>query len=174
MERIIAGEDAFVEFKIKQFWGLVKVSGQMLVRQLRLDVADPQPGNWKVSAEVDPSSIATGNPRRDKHLKSPMFFDTDRFPSILFVSTNVEPVEENRFRVSGELTIRGITRQVSLEVTEVAGTSRIPAEFRGTTTLSRRDFGLNFNKMPIGSEVEITIQLKVSQATEFLSPVKTA
>ncbi len=81
----------------------------------------------KISATgiIRAGSIDTNQPQRDEHLRSPDFFDAEQFPEIRFESTSVEHVEGNRFRVAGELTIKGVTRAIDLD-TELAGSALDP------------------------------------------------
>src|SRR5687768_16548902 len=69
-----------------------------------------------VEATIDAASIETGTPDRDTHLRSPDFFDVEKFPELHFLSTRIEKIDETRFRLVGELTIRDVTREVSLDV----------------------------------------------------------
>jgi polyisoprenoid-binding protein YceI len=118
---------------------------------------------------IDISSLHTGIKKRDIHLVSPDFFDAVKNPEITFRSTGCE-VTSNRGRISGELTIRGISRPVVLEVT-VTGPVKLPADFGGETTIglaarttiNREEFGLDWNvaldggAVMIAKEVEITL-----------------
>src|SRR5439155_3904267 len=113
-----------------------------------LDVAD-DPSRSSVRAEIDAASISTGDAKRDAHLRSADFFDVEQYPTITFTSTRVEPRGEDRFRLIGELTLHGQTREVALEAT-LNGRGTNPwgqevAGFTAETTLNREDFGLNWN-----------------------------
>ena len=117
-------------------------------------VADPaRPGGSSVEAEIDAASIDTRADQRDAHLRSPDFFDVERFPAIRFRSRRVEGTfgsEGDRFTVVGDLTIRDVTREISLEAT-YEGTGRDPwggerASFSAVAKLDRRDFGLTWNQ----------------------------
>src|SRR5579859_2725325 len=90
---------------------------------LRLDEADP--ARSSVVVEIDAASLDTGEPRRDTHLRSADFLDVERYPVLTFTSTRVEPVGNDRFRVEGDLTIRGITRAAVLD-TRLKGRGRTP------------------------------------------------
>lgn len=107
-------------------------------------------GSGRAIGTVKAASIDTGDETRDEHLRSADFFDAAEHPELRFESTAVEALEDGRFKVTGEITIRGVTRTVELEV-EVQGTGRDPygnervaLEARGE--LNRKDFGLNWNK----------------------------
>jgi len=107
------------------------------------------PENSTLELTIQATSIDTGNGDRDAHLKSNDFFDMDNHPTITFSSTDVEKVSDDVYRVTGDLTVRGTTKPVSIdfEYTGAAvdpfGNTRIGLE--GRTTVNRRDFGLNWN-----------------------------
>jgi len=95
------------------------------------------------------ASIDTRSQQRDDHLRSPDFFDVEKYPEIRFVSTNIEEVEDNAFMISGNLTIRDVTRPVTLPI-ELIGvqtdpTGALRAGFEGSRRINRRDFGLEWN-----------------------------
>jgi polyisoprenoid-binding protein YceI len=102
-----------------------------------------------VEATIDAASIDTGDAERDAHLRSAEFLDVERYPAITFKSQQVERVAENQLRVVGDLTVRGVTRQVDLATT-YNGRGRNPwgqevAGFTATTKINRKDFGLTWN-----------------------------
>ena len=116
---------------------------------IRSDERDDDPSGSSVEVEIDAASLDTGEPQRDTHLRSADFLDVERFPSLTFSSTRIEPIDRERFRVYGELTIRDVTREVALDArrhgrvrtpfgTEVAG-------FTATTEINRTDWGLTWN-----------------------------
>ena len=123
-----------------------------------------------VVAEIDATTIDTREPKRDAHLRSADFFDVDRFPSLTFRSRKIDDVREGGFRLIGELTMRGVTKEIALEVTEEGraadpwGGSRVA--FSGTAKLDRRDFGLTWNhaletgSVLVGNDVRITLEIE--------------
>jgi polyisoprenoid-binding protein YceI len=103
-----------------------------------------------VEATIDASSIDTGTPQRDEHLRSADFFDVAKFPELRFRSTRIEKVEDALYRVVGELTIRDVTREVSLDV-EYGGQAKDPwgnarIGLVAKTAIDRKDFGLKWNQ----------------------------
>ena len=111
------------------------------------------PGRSTVEAEIATASIDTHADQRDAHLRSPDFFDVERFPAITFRSRRIEGPyadEGDRFKVVGDLTIRDVTREVTLDATfEGAGRDPWGGErlgFSADTKLDRRDFGLTWNQ----------------------------
>lgn len=128
------------------------------------DAADPSRSS--VQAEIDVTSIDTREEQRDGHLKSPDFFHAEQHPAITFKSTRIVPSHGDRFQVVGDLTIRGTTREVTLDV-ERTGTGKNPwgAEVVGYTAetkISRKDFGLNWNVALEAGGVLVGDQVKVS------------
>jgi len=107
------------------------------------------PANSRLALTIKAASIDTRNADRDAHLRSNDFFAMDRYPRISFVSTRIEPVDEATYRVTGDLTIKDVTRPVTVdfEYTGAAvdpfGNHRIGLE--GTTTVNRKDWGVNWN-----------------------------
>ena len=112
-----------------------------------LNAADPTKSTATLSIKV--GSITTGQAQRDAHLRSPDFFDIENFPEITFESTSVEVVDEETFRLSGDLGIKGVKKPVTVEFT-YNGSAKDPfgnlrAGFEGKTTVNRKDWGLNWN-----------------------------
>jgi len=102
------------------------------------------------SASIAASSIDTGNADRDNHLRSADFFDTDNHAAITFESREIERVSDTSLKVTGDLTIRGVTKSVTLDVTETGtgvdpwGNTRIGIQAEGA--ISRKEFGLTWNQ----------------------------
>jgi polyisoprenoid-binding protein YceI len=112
---------------------------------------DPEnPTQGSVEASIETLGIHTGIPKRDEHLKSSDFLDVEHFPTITFKSSRIEAVAVNIFKVEGDLTIRGNTRPVTLEV-EYLGQAKSPFDddvsigFSASTRINRFDFGVNWN-----------------------------
>ncbi len=129
----------------------------------------------KVRATVDATTISTANEKRDAHLRSADFFDVASHPTITFVSKRAEPAGTGRFRLVGDLTMRGVTKEVVLEVegpTEpftAQGNARIGAT--ATTTLNRQDFGVSWSRaldgggVVVGDEVKVRLDLALVTKT---------
>ncbi|HYJ11650.1 MAG TPA: YceI family protein [Polyangiaceae bacterium] len=131
----------------------------------------------QVNVVIDASSIDTGVAERDAHLKSPDFLDVLGFPEITFKSKRVDKQGDEMLRVSGDLTIRGVTREVVLDV-EYAGRTKDPwgnerAGFTAKTAIERSDFGLTWNQVleaggvMVGDRLSIEIEVEaVKQSAE--------
>lgn len=134
-------------------------------------VYDPaNPANSKIEATIDASSINTGDAQRDVHLKSADFLDVEHFPTLMFRSTSITPIDGG-WSVKGDLAIRGVTREIALDLegptpegTDPWGNQRIGAS--ATTKLNRKDFGLTWNTaletggVLVGDEVKITVDVE--------------
>ena len=124
-----------------------------------------------VEATIDATTIDTRQPDRDKHLKSPDFFDVEKYPSISFKSTSFKKVGAQKYRVGGDLTIHGVTKPVTMDVEAPDTVSKLQGnERRGATaatTINRKDFGLIWNKpvetggVMVGDQVNIAIELEM-------------
>lgn len=137
---------------------------------LRLDEKDLS--RSAVEATIDVTTIDTRVADRDNHLKSPDFFDAAKYPTMTFRSTKVAKAGSDRLKVTGDLTLHGVTKPVVLEVTtspEVKGMAGEPRRgFSATTTLHRKDFGLTWNKLleagpAVGDDVEIVLDLEATK-----------
>ncbi len=153
-----------------------KVRGRFAKFSGRLELDEKDLTRSTVEIRIDASSIETGVTDRDNHLRSPDFFDAERFPEVTFTSKRVERIEGDRYRVLGDLTIRGTTREVPLEV-EAGGTGKDPwgnerVGFSARTQVDRRDFGLVWNKaietggVVVGDRVDIEIDLEAVRVAE--------
>ena len=112
-----------------------------------LDFADPSRSSATVS--IDVTSIDTRQAQRDEHLRTNDFFDAPTFPTITFASTSAQQVDESTFRLTGDLTIKGVTKPVSIDF-EHTGAAKDPfgnvrVGFEGSTTIHRSDYGVTFN-----------------------------
>ncbi len=128
----------------------------------------------KVAVEIDAASIDTGVADRDTHLRSGDFFDSESFPTLRFASQRIERVSDDHYLVHGELTIRDVTRDVTLEVdyggrgTDPWGNERIG--FSASTSINRRDFGLKWNQVLetggvlVGDRIDIELEVQAVAA----------
>jgi polyisoprenoid-binding protein YceI len=127
-----------------------------------------------VTAEVEMASVDTGNPDRDGHLTSPDFFDVEQFPTMTFRSTQISGSGEE-YQLVGDLTIRGVTKQVELDV-EFFGTQTFPmddsmrAGFEATGSLSRKEFGMEFNMALGGDKYLVSDKVSISLDVQLVAP----
>jgi len=133
------------------------------------DEADP--AHAEVEVTINVNSIDTREPQRDAHLKSADFFDAEQYPTITFKSTRVTDVRGDQFKLAGDLTIHGVTREVTLDVTS-EGRAKDPwggerAGYSATTKINRSDFGPTWNQaletggFVVGDEIKISLDLQL-------------
>ena len=139
--------------------------------------ADEQnPAGAQIAVQIEAASLDTGNEQRDGHLRSPDFFDAERFPTLSFKSTRIEQRGDDRFAMHGDLTIRDVTKPVVLDV-EYAGQAKSPwgvvsAGFSAQTKINRKDWGLNWNVALetggwlVSDEIRISIEVELMQQPE--------
>jgi polyisoprenoid-binding protein YceI len=124
----------------------------------------------KIEGEIEVTSINTREENRDQHLRSGDFFDAENHPKILFKSTKIEHVEGNEYKVTGDITIRGVTKPIVLDA-EFAGVHKDPwggtrTGFTVTGSLNRKDFGVNFNAaletggVLVGDKVKLELEVE--------------
>ena len=164
-----------IEFSVRHMMvSTVKGNFREFSADLELDPEDLTKSS--VRAVVKTASIDTREPQRNAHLTSADFFEADKFPEMVFQSTQVEHLGGDRYRVTGDLTIKDVTRPITLDVTHL-GTQVSPygvkaAGFEATATLSRKDFGLTWNValetggMLVGDEVKISVDAEANLVEE--------
>ena len=147
-----------------------KVRGRFAKFSGELAIDDDDLTRSSVNVAIDAASIDTGNTQRDTHLRSADFFDVEAFPELRFRSTRIEKRGDDRYAVVGQLTIRDVTREVSLDV-EYGGRARDPwgnerLGFVATARVDRKDFGLRWNQaletggVLVGDRIDIELELQ--------------
>ena len=145
--------------------------------QLSFDPANPASSSVQVT--IDPGSIDTGEAQRDTHLRSADFFDVAKHPQASFKSTKVQALAGDKLRITGDLTLHGVTRPVVLEGV-YEGTGKDPwggerSGFSATASIDRREFGLQWNKaletggVLVGDTVNITIEVEITKQPEAVA-----
>ncbi|MGW8378484.1 YceI family protein [Streptomyces sp. ODS28] len=147
-----------------QHLGITSVHGRFTDFGGRVEIAE-DPEKSRVEAVIKAASIDTGNGMRDGHLKNEDFLDVERFPEITYHSTSVDPAGPDRWVVHGVLTMRGVGREVDLDLTYL-GTGPDPwggvrTAFRATAELRRDDFEMNYNQVVAAGIAAIGTTLKV-------------
>jgi polyisoprenoid-binding protein YceI len=148
-----------VRGEFKKVKGVVSIDGNELT-------------SLKVEVTLDAASVNTDNAKRDDHLRSEDFFDVAKYPTITFASKKVTKVDENRLKVVGDLTIRGVTKEVTVdvdgpspEVKDPGGNIRRGAT--GTLKINRKDFGMMWHKtldnggLVVGDDVNISVEVEL-------------
>lgn len=151
-------------FKVKHlgtanFYGMfAKVAGTLVYDQAK-------PGESKISVEIDAASVATRNDQRDAHAKSPDFLDVEQYPTIGFESEQVEDLGGGKLRVTGKLTLHGVTKVVVASV-EKTGEGKNPRSgkaligFEARITVDRTDFDMTFMAGPLSEAVEFILSVE--------------
>jgi polyisoprenoid-binding protein YceI len=131
---------------------------------------DADPARGLAEIEIDAASIDTRESQRDAHLKSEDFFHVEKFPKLIFKSKRIADVKGDTFKLIGDLTIRGVTREVTLDVTS-GGRGKDPwggerAAFSATTAVKRGDYGLTWNQaleaggFLVGDDIKISLDVE--------------
>jgi len=157
-----------IDFSVKHMM-LSNVTGEFDKFSGTITANGDDPKSVAIEVTIDAASIDTRAEKRDNHLKSPDFLDVAKYPTITFKSTKVEAAGQDRWKVTGDLTLHGVTKPVVLDVTgptpevKVMGATHRAAS--ATTTINRQDFGVAFNKtldnggLVVGNDVTITINV---------------
>jgi polyisoprenoid-binding protein YceI len=160
-----------VGFSVKHM-GIATVRGEFTDFTGSLTIADD--GTAKATGTVKTASIDTNEPQRDDHLRSPDFFHAEEHPELTFESTSIEPIDDETFRVTGNLTMHGITNEIVLEAevqgadTDPWGNERVAFEISGQ--LSRGDYDMKFNQalgsgnMLVGDKIKLAIDVSAVKA----------
>ena len=160
-----------VAFRVRHL-GITWVNGTFgqWTADLNYDASHPEAAT--VTARIQTASISTGNDRRDNDLRQ-NYLAADSFPEITFVSKRVEKVAPDKLRISGDLTIRGVTHPVVLDA-DMGGVLATPrgrrTAFSATTTLKRQDYGITLNRLMegaqvVGDDVRVTIDIEATERT---------
>jgi polyisoprenoid-binding protein YceI len=151
-----------------------KVHGSFTKWSASIDIDDENPARSSVEAQIETASIDTREAQRDGHLRTAEFFDVEQFPHMTFKSTSIQKVDAQNFRVTGDLTIKGVTQSVVLEV-EDEGRAKHPfagdlrAAFSARTSIKRSDFGLTWNAavetggVVVSDKVEIVLEIQAAK-----------
>ncbi len=153
--------------------GFSKVRGGFASFEGTVDVAEDVTAS-SASITIDAASFESGDDDRDGHVKSADFLDVDTHPTLTFEVTDIRPEGGQRYTISGELTIRGVTRRVELD-TEFLGVDTDPfgnvkAGFEASTEINREDFGLTWNAtlesggLLVGKTVQILLEVQLNKA----------
>ena len=155
-----------VDFAVKHF-GMMTVRGSFRDVKATGTVDPDRPENSRVEVVIDVASLNTHNAQRDNDLRGSYFLELDKYPTITFKSTRVESLGGDRYALTGDLTIKGITRPVTLQVQRLGEVSHEQMGHRigyaAEGQILRRDFGMAFdmladNRLVVGQEVKISIE----------------
>lgn len=163
-----------VEFSAKHL-GMMTVRGHFAEVTAGGHIDPEHPAKSAIEATINTASIRTHNEQRDNDLRSSNFLEIEKYPTMTFKSTKVEHVGGDRYRVSGDLTIKGTTRPVHLNVVKY-GEFNDPnmghrIGYAAETQINRKDFGMNFNamldgKFIVSNEIQINIEGEIIEVKE--------
>lgn len=165
-----------VGFEVRHFFSKVHGVFHDVEGTIVFDEADPTA--VKIDATVKVASVDTGNEKRDGHLQSADFFEAEKNPTLTFKSTKVAKAGKNKYKITGDLTMRGVTKSVVFDA-EFIGASAVSvggqswgskAGFSATTVVNRKDFGINWNKaldnggVMVDDNVTIVLNIEADKA----------
>lgn len=169
----IDGSHSTAEFSVRHLM-ITNVKGRFGTLSGTVDYDPEKPEASTIDVSIDATSVDTRDEKRDAHLRSPDFFDVEKFPTLTFKSTSVKKTDDG-FAATGDLTIHGVTKSVTLEVEGPSepnkdpwGNTRIGASAHAK--INRKDFGLNWNAaleaggVLVGEQVKISIEVSLVQA----------
>jgi polyisoprenoid-binding protein YceI len=162
-----------VHFTVRHF--VTNVPGRFKDFEGTIRYDRQNPAASSVAFRVQAASIDTDNADRDNHLRSPDFFDVEKFPTLTFTSTAVQARDAGTLQVTGDFTLHGVTRTITIPV-EVLGTVATPrgekAGFETTFTVNRKDFGITWNRTLdaggaiLGEDVKVTVAIEADRQAE--------
>ena len=170
-----------VEFSAKHL-GMMTVRGHFNEVVASGEIHPDDPGRSKFEATINTASIRTHNEQRDKDLRSSNFLEIDKYPTMTFKSTKIEHAGGDRYRVTGDLTIKGSTKPVTLDIVKY-GEFNDPMMghrigYAAETKINRKDFGMNFDamldgKFVVSNDVSINIEGEIVEDTSADAKVET-
>ncbi|MAK42525.1 MULTISPECIES: YceI family protein [Spongiibacter] len=158
-----AGAHAFIQFKIKHL-GYSWLHGRFDDFEGRFSYDPKKPEDSDVTVVIDTASVNSNHAERDKHLRGKDFLHVEKYPQARFESTAFIPKGNGKAELKGELTLHGVTREISIDVTEIGG-GKDPwggyrQGFTGTTEFALKDFGIDFDLGPASRTVQMTLDIE--------------
>ncbi len=156
------GQHAFIEWRINHL-GFSWLYGRFNDFEGSFEYEDGQIEDASVDVTIDMASLDSNHAERDKHLRSDDFFDVNEYPEASFKSTGIESTDDG-FVITGDLTLRGVTKEIEIEAEKI-GEGEDPwggyrAGFHGTTTLTLKDFGIDYDLGPAATTAEVTLSVE--------------
>jgi len=168
----VDGDHSGINFKVRHFVSSVSGRFRDFDGVIRYDKQNP--GASSVEFSVKAASIDTASNDRDEYLRSKNFFEVAKYPTLSFISTRVVPKDADTLEVTGNLTMHGVTREITFPV-KLLGTVAIPggekAGFEASFTVNRKEFGINWNNIldsgpVLGDEVRVSIEVEANRVGE--------
>lgn len=161
-----------ISFEIRHFFSQVPGRFKDFSGTIVYDAEKPEASSVEITVQA--ASINTDNEQRDGHLKSPDFFDVEKFPTLTFKSTSVKAKDAKTLSVTGDLTAKGVTKRTTIEVSVLGvmelGGGKAKAGFKTVFPINRQEFGISWNKTLdggssiLGDEVPVTIVFEADRA----------
>ncbi len=144
-----------------------------------VDLNDKDITQSKVEAVIDATTISTRNEGRDKHLKSADFLDVANYPTLTFKSTKIEKGSDGRLKISGDLTLHGVTKTVVLDADALSPSVKdqrgnLRSGTSATTKINRKDFGVNFSATLDGGGMVVSDEVQITIDVELVKPAQPA
>ncbi len=157
------GAHAFIQFRIKHL-GYSWLYGRFNQFKGEFSYDEAAPEKSSVSVKINTASVDSNHAERDKHLRGKDFLNTDKYPEAKFVSTAYQPSEDGKGTLTGDLTLNGVTRPITIAVEQI-GAGKDPwggfrRGFQGSTSFALKDFDINRNLGPASTDVEIILSVE--------------
>jgi polyisoprenoid-binding protein YceI len=160
-----------IQFKVKHLM-ITNVTGSFGKFDATLEAGKDDFSDAKASFEADIDSITTGNEQRDGHLKGEEFFAAAEYPKLSFVSTGIQKLNNEDYKLTGDLTVRGVTKPITLDVTYngtvVDPYGQTKAGFEATGKINRKDFGLNWSAVTEAGGLVVSDEVKLSLNVQLI------
>lgn len=171
----IDGMHSQVQFKVKHLV-VTTVTGNFKIFDATMESSKDDFSDAKVSFEADVNSINTGNDQRDGHLKSDDFFNAEKYPKLKFVSKSIKKVDDENYKVSGDLTLRDVTKSITLDAV-YGGTVKNPygkivAGFEITGNINRKEFGLKWHAATEAGQIVVSDEVRLDITVEMIQQVE--
>ena len=157
------GAHASINFRIKHL-GFSWLVGRFDRFTGEFSFDDKTPAASKVAVEIDAASVNSNHAERDKHLRTPDFLDVEKFPKATFVSTSVTPADAGKMKISGKLTLHGVTKEIVIDAERIGGGpdpwGGVREGFSGSTVLTLADFGITKELGPAAKQVELSLHVE--------------
>ena len=157
------GAHAFIQFKIKHL-GYSWLHGRFDDFSGSFSYDPAKPSDSKVDVLIKTKSINSAHAERDKHLRNKDFLNVSKYPEASFSSTSFKVLENGKAELKGDFTLMGVTKNITIDVTEIGGGKDpwggIRQGFSGTTRFALKDYGINYNLGPASTHVELTLDIE--------------
>ncbi|WP_250459120.1 YceI family protein [Microbulbifer litoralis] len=157
------GAHAFIQFRIKHL-GYSWLYGRFDDFKGSFTYDESAPEKSSINVNIDVTSLDSNHAERDKHLRGEDFLYTEKFPTATFKSTDFEPLGDGKAKLTGELTLRGVTKPITIDVSDIGG-GKDPwggyrQGFTGTTEFALKDFGIDYDLGPASQKVEMILDVE--------------